>query len=557
MAAQDIVNRLRLGSGVVLLVYVVGHLINHALGIVSPEVMDAGRAVTIAPWRTWPGTVLLYGATLAHVATVLWALFRRQTLKLAAWQLWQTILGLLVPLLLAGHVLATRVAHSILDFNGDYITELAVFWVLAPSYGVLQAVTLIVVWLHGCLGMHGWLRLKPWYAARQTSAFAIALLLPTLALAGFVAAGMQVRRRAAEDGWAERLFANAGDIGPAELIVWVESNIAIVMVVFLGLYALVFIGRAVRALAHSRSNFPRLYYGDGQELEIRPGMSVLEILRAAGIAHPSVCGGHGRCSTCRVHIDRGADWLAAPEADEAKVLARISAPATVRLACQLRPAHDLAVSPLLSTTATAADAYQRKSGQMSEERAVAVLFADIRGFTRLAEARLPYDVVFVLTRYRSAMTTAIEEAGGVVNEFVGDGIMALFGLETDIEDGCRQAVRAAQLMGERLDQLNETMAAELSEPLRIGIGIHTGAVIVGEMGHDHLKGITVVGDVVNTASRLEGLTKDFKAQLVISDAVATSSGLTLDGAEHHEVEVRGRVAKMAIRVATAASDLKT
>ena len=167
---------------------------------------------------------------------------------------------------------------------------------------------------------------------------------------------------------------------------------------------------------------------------------------------------------------------------------------------------------------------------------------------------MPYDVVFVLTGYRTAMTAAIEEAGGVVNEFVGDGIMALFGLETDIDEGCRQAVDAARLMGERLDRLNEMLGAELSEPLRIGI--HTGTVIIGEMGHDHLKGITVVGDVVNTASRLEGMTKDFKAQLVISDDVATSGGLTLDAAQRHEVEVRGRVAKMAVRVVTAAADLK-
>ena len=77
------------------------------------------------------------------------------------------------------------------------------------------------------------------------------------------------------------------------------------------------------------------------------------------------------------------------------------------------------------------------------------------------------------------------------------------------------------------------------------------------MGHDHLKGITVVGDVVNTASRLEGMTKDFKAQLVISDEVATGGGLTLNGAERHEVEVRGQVAKMAVQVVASATDLKT
>ena len=155
---------------------------------------------------------------------------------------------------------------------------------------------------------------------------------------------------------------------------------------------------------------------------------------------------------------------------------------------------------------------------------MALLFADMRGFTRLAESRLPYDVVFVLNRYREEMAHAIESAGGVVNEFVGDGVMALFGLESDVETGCRQAMAAARAMFERLEHLNRTLAAEFNEPLRIGIGIHAGPVILGEMGYANLKGITVVGDVVNTASRLEEMTKRFGAQVVVSEDAATPSG---------------------------------
>jgi adenylate cyclase len=554
MATREFVLYLRLGSGLVMLVYVIGHLTNHALGIVSLQAMDAGLAITIAPWRTLPGTVLLYGAVIAHVGTASWSLYQRQTLRLPRWQLWQTFLGLAIPLVLLGHVLATRAAHIFVGVDGNYFSELTVLWVVAPEYGALQAAALVVVWTHGALGIHSWLRLKPWYVKYQAIAFSIFLLLPTLALSGYVAGGMQVRRLARDAAFMDGLLVETG--GPGALVDWVESVAPLVALCILAFYLLVFGARAARTLARSRANHPRLYYGDRSEIDIRPGMSVLEVLRGAGVAHPSVCGGNGRCSTCRVHIDRGGDWLAAPAPDEAKVLARISAPASVRLACQLRPAHDLAVSPLLPATATAADAYQRNTGQNSEERAVAILFADIRGFTRFAEDRLPFDVVFVLTRYRSAMTAAIEEAGGVVNEFVGDGIMALFGLETNMKDGCRKAVRAARLMGERLDQLNETLGAELREPLRIGIGIHTGAVIIGEMGHDHLKGITVVGDVVNTASRLEGLTKDFKAQLVISEEVMIGGEIELDGAERHEVEVRGRVAKMVIQVVGRARELK-
>ena len=310
--------------------------------------------------------------------------------------------------------------------------------------------------------------------------------------------------------------------------------------------------RALRARHAAGAAQLRLRYQDRTTVPVRPGMTVLEALRAARIPHASVCGGRGRCSTCRIHIDAGAEHLPAPHEDELRVLRRIAAPTSVRLACQLRPLADLSVTPLLPASATAADAMERADYQRSEERTVAVLFADMRDFTRLAEARLPYDVVFVLNRYREEMAHAIESAGGVVNEFVGDGVMALFGLDSDVETGCRQAMAAAHAMLERLEYLNRTLAAELNEPLRIGIGIHAGPVILGEMGYANLKGITVVGDVVNTASRLEEMTKRFGAQVVVSEDAATHLGDGIAGWQRHDVEVRGRLRPMTVLVSDAA-----
>ncbi|MDP6352175.1 MAG: adenylate/guanylate cyclase domain-containing protein [Alphaproteobacteria bacterium] len=543
---RSFVNRVRLYSGLVLLVFVSLHLGNHVLGLVSLEVMNAARVISIDPWRTIPGTVLLAGATVTHMATSIWALYSRRSLRLPPWQLAQTMLGLLIPLMLAGHVIGTRFLVETFDVNHSYTVTLSLLWVLYPWLGLQQAVTLIVVWIHGCIGVHFWLRLKPWYAARQRLAFTIALLIPTLALAGYVSAGNRALALARQDDWLNQVFITAG--AAPEMVDWVFYWNYASQGAFAALLAGLMIARAARALVRARSRHPQLYYDDRDPLEIAPGMTLLEVLRTARIPHASVCGGHGRCSTCRVHIDRGGDWLAPPSPSEQKVLERISAPASVRLACQLRPAHDLAVSPLLVPTATAADAYQRTRRRDSEERSVAILFADLRGFTRLAENRLPYDVVFVLNRYRVAMAEAIEDAGGVVNEFVGDGIMALFGLDSGLSEGCRDAIRAARLMAERLDRLNESLGAELAEPLRIGIGIHSGPVIVGEMGYDNLKGITVVGDVVNTASRLEGMTKNFSAQLVVSEDTAALGGLARDDAERHDVEIRGRAQGMTILV---------
>jgi len=541
--------RLRLYSGLVLFTYLVAHLANHALGIISLDAMNAGLRFTVAPWRTLPGTVLLGGAALIHITLALRSLYLRETLRMPTWQIAQTSLGLLIPAALIGHVLATRGLHEAFGVHGNYLTELAGLWVLLPGFGVLQAVVLIVAWLHACIGLHTWLRLKPWYAAHERLAFALALLWPVLALAGYVSSGMQVVRLAADEGWIGATMADAGM--NLHMIDWVLYWANFVAPGFVMLLIALFLLRARRVRRANRTSQLRLRYQDRTTVALRPGMTVLEALRAARIPHASVCGGRGRCSTCRVHIDTGGEHLPAPQEDEARVLRRIGAPASVRLACQLRPVADVSVTPLLPPGATAADAMERVEYQRSEERTVAVLFADLRGFTRLAESRLPYDVVFVLNRYREEMAHAIESSGGVVNEFVGDAVMALFGLDSNAETGCRQAMIAAHAMLERLEHLNRTLAAELSEPLRVGIGIHTGPVILGEMGYANLKGITVVGDVVNTASRLEEMTKRFGVQVVMSEDAASYVGEGIADWLRHEVEVRGRMGTMTVVVSDA------
>jgi len=535
--------RLRLYSGLVLFSYVVMHLGNHALGVISLEAMNAAMPFTLAPWRTLPGTVLLGGAALTHVSIVLTSLYQRHTLRMARWQIAQTVLGLLIPALLMGHAIAGRGLREVFGAHGNYNTELIVLWLVYPGFGVLQTLLLLTVWSHACIGLHTWLRLKPWYAARQPYFLALAVLWPALSLAGYVAGGMQVVRRATEAGWVDRIVAEA-DI-TAGMLDWVLDWMGRGLVAYALLLVALFTFRAVRE-RRAAGRGCALRYQDRVTVPVRPGMTVLEALRAAHVPHASVCGGRGRCSTCRVHIDAGAAQLPPPGEHELRVLRRIAAPASVRLACQVRPQADLAVTPLLSPSATAAHALERRHYRKTEERPVAVLFADIRGFTRLAESRLPYDVVFVLNRFRVEMANAIESAGGVVNEFIGDGVMALFGLESDVATGCRQAVAAARAMLDRLEQLNTMLAGELDTPLRIGIGIHAGPVIVGEMGAAELKGITVVGDVVNTASRLEEMTKRFGTPVVMSQDAAAHVAEGVGDWQRREVEVRGRSGMMTV-----------
>ncbi len=178
-----------------------------------------------------------------------------------------------------------------------------------------------------------------------------------------------------------------------------------------------------------------------------------------------------------------------------------------------------------------------------------------RSFTQLSEQKLPYDLVFLLNRYFAEMGHAVEAAGGRIDKFIGDGVMALFGLDSGVEAGCREALAAAKGMAERMQSLNRALVHDISEPLRIGIGIHTGPAIVGEMGYGTAISITAVGNSVNTASRIESLTKTFTCELVVSEAVVLRSGIDLGAAPRHEIEIRGRVERLVVRTFASACDL--
>jgi adenylate cyclase len=282
---------------------------------------------------------------------------------------------------------------------------------------------------------------------------------------------------------------------------------------------------------------------------------VLEASGLAGIPHASVCGGRGRCSTCRIRVRGEIHSIDPPAEDEMRVLHRIGATPNVRLACQLRPRGAVEVTPLLPPFARAADGRHRVDLAQGRELEIAILFVDIRGFTALSEGRLPYDVVFVLNRYFAAIGLAVESAGGRVDKFIGDGVMALFGIERGAHTGCREALAAARLISARLDELNASLGGELDRPLRIGIGIHCGPAIVGEMGYGNAASITAIGDAVNTASRLESLTKNFACELVVSDETVSKAGLDLSGSPLHEIEIRGKREMLAVRIVERAAEL--
>ena len=552
-SAAAVVRQIRLWTGLVLFSYLTTHFANHALGLVSLAAMAAGQEWFILVWRSWPGTIALYGSFSIHNLLALWALYRRRTLRMPAWEASQLTLGLLVPPLLVWHVVATRLAHEVAGTQTSYALVVLGLWQLDPVAGLRQVVVLVVAWIHGCTGLHFWLRLRPWYPRLARAIYSGFLLVPVLAVLGFATAGQEVTRRAREPGFVQTVIREARLPSPAQRLVLGRVARAIFWG-DLSAISLVLAARAVREHVRRRQGV-RVSYPGGREVLVPAGFTVLEASRYAGIPHASVCGGRGRCSTCRVRVMRGADYLPAATVDELRVLGRVGAPVHVRLACQVRPLRDLAVVPLVPAGAGPRDAVGLADHREGQELTIAVLFADLRGFTRLAERKLPYDVVFILNRYFEAVGGAITDAGGTVNQFTGDGVMALFGVDGGAEEGCRQAVRAAAAMIARVHELSRTLAEDLDAPLRLGIGIHTGPTVVGRMGYADTTYLTAVGDTVHVAARLEALTKDYACELVLSEEVAARAGVDVSDHGRHELTVRNREAPLAVFVVPSAGRL--
>lgn len=541
------VRRTRLVTGLILLSYLSTHLLNHALGLISLDAMNDGRVWFLILWRNPAGTAILYTSLLTHFSLALWSLYQRRHLRIPLWEALQLTLGLSIPPLLSLHFVGTRMQHEWFGVEDSYSLLVLTLWHAQPWDGLKQATLITVAWLHGCIGFHFWLRLRPWYRRVAPIFLGCALLLPVLGLLGFTQAGHEVDNLVARNpDWIAQVVQQSNVPPRSQRESLYRLGDAIVATYVLAVI-LTLLARIARDIFERRSRI-RIRYPGEREVQVPRGFSVLEASRFAGLPHASVCGGRGRCSTCRIRVTDGLSKQPLPSTAEQRVLQRVGAPPNVRLACQLRPVENLSVTPLVPANAHASDGYAQPSYLAGQERTIAVLFADLRTFTGIAEQKLPYDLVFLLNSYFETVGESIASAGGMVDKFIGDGVMALFGIEAGPAEGCRQALAAAQRMVDQVQMLSQALAEELAEPLRIGVGIHCGPAVVGRMGYGATIHLTAIGDTVNVASRLQDLTKEFSCHLVISEEVAQQAGLNSSALPKHEITVRNRREALAIFV---------
>ena len=351
--------KLRLVTGIVLFLFVTGHLINLAFGLISIELLDELKPVFLAPWHNPIGNPLLVMSMLVHGLLGLLALYHRNTLRMTRLNASQLLLGLAIPPLLISHLLGTAIGEEIAGAEASYASVLTFFWVVAPISGLEQVLVLIATWIHGCMGLFVWMRLQSWWPRIAGFAYPLVVLIPVLALLGMVEAGKEAIALQGDPAFMAKV---AEGIDPlfdsAAQLMAIERN---VLIGYGAMILIVLVARAIRLRAHK--GVVTLAYVDGPEIQVEAGPTLLEISRMNDVPHAGLCGGRGRCGTCRVRITSGLDTLPPASPIEAATLAQIGAAPGIRLACQVAPVggQPLEIERLLPAYTEPGDLHAKKA----------------------------------------------------------------------------------------------------------------------------------------------------------------------------------------------------
>lgn len=283
-------------------------------------------------------------------------------------------------------------------------------------------------------------------------------------------------------------------------------------------------------------------YENGTRIEeADDGLTLLQIALKHELPHLHACGGNARCSTCRVMVCDGLENVLPRNQAEQRLADAKGFEAEIRLACQTRLRGPISLRRLVHDDQDVAVVRAEEGRSIGCEQAIAILFSDIRDFTPFAEANMPYDIVHILNRYFLVMGDAVLENGGNIDKYIGDGMMALFGVDGgNPRDLCLVAIRTGLRMLDNLANLNRYLKEHFGVEFHIRIGIHFGDVVVGRMGHPRNMQFTAIGDPVNMASRIESAVKGTSASLLVSEAVYAQVKEDVQIGVATEAELKGK-----------------
>ena len=513
---------LRLLSGIVMLIYIAVHLANHALGLISLDVAEAGLRVAVTIWHTVPLTVVLYGAAATHIVLAIFAIYERRTFKLPAIELLRIALGLWLPVMLIGHAITTRLEFELIGSPATYARIISNLW---ASNGEWQHMGLLAPgWIHGCLGLHFVLARRPLWSRVRFALFGAALLLPVLSALGFLEMGRELARESRVSG--RSLIAEAEM--PSHFVgadVTLKAGLTMtrwrsrLLWGYLGIIGCAFGARSARTLVErGRRGLVTLSYPD-RLVRVPRGWSVLEASRAFHISHGSSCGGRARCSTCRIRITAGVEFCPPPNADERATLEHIKAEPNVRLACQLRPSSDISFIPLVRTDRPI---YRQTIPAVDADREIVLLFCDFTNRSVLEREHMAHDVLFVFTRYAESACGAIRDAGGTISYVAHDSICAIFGLTGSLAHASRQALAAANEIDQALHELNAGLDQRWGCKANIVVSIHAGHAALSHIGRG-TETIVAAGKALEITHELRKMAARTSKSFAISSAVLTAA----------------------------------
>ena len=544
MERDLIIRQLRMYSGLIIFLYVTIHLLNHSLGLVSIKLMDQVSDYVSNFVRINAVSAILYLSFLIHLVFGLSSLFKRRSFNMSSKDWAQLILGLTLPWILIVHLIANGYATRFENLESSYALLVLATWVFDTKYIFLYNLLLVATWVHGIIGIQNITQNSEFYNKNKLFFTVVVWIVPILSVLGYTSAGKElISSIMIDEATIYQILGKANFTEDLGFRLTKLSNS--VLLYYPSILVFLFVSALIIYRYRLSMREITVKYADGVEVKISKGTSILEASRENSIGHISMCGGRGRCSTCRVRILSDHDDLPERNGVEEQVAKRLNLDSNVRLACQLRPISNITVRPLVSAPKTSVNEANKLS-LSGRETEVVVMFIDLRNFTLISEKLLPYDTVFLLNKYFKICGEAIAENNGNIDKFIGDGVMALFNSGERLKDNSIDALKAATVISEKMAALSRESEEDFQHRLGIGIGIHAGTTIMGEMGYGTSISETAIGDCVNVASRLEQLTKAEGCELIISEDLYLSSGVIEKPMSKKTIPIKGKANKMSI-----------